>query len=67
MKYTAIPILKSHVEFLLDGYNKYSGGEEAKPDDLGEMFTAKWMRATLPVVTKKSTLHWTRVCLQCHP
>ncbi|KAF8916956.1 hypothetical protein CPB85DRAFT_230169 [Mucidula mucida] len=58
--YLSIPILKSHVEFLLDGYNKYSGGEEAKPDDLGEMFTAKWMRATLPVVTKKSTLHWTR-------
>ncbi|KAK0464624.1 uncharacterized protein EV420DRAFT_1263469 [Desarmillaria tabescens] len=60
--YTSIPLLKGHIEFVLEQYARYCGSEatESKPDTFGELFSEDWTRTTLSDVVKKGQGHITQ-------
>ncbi|KAK0201693.1 hypothetical protein DFS33DRAFT_1375245 [Desarmillaria ectypa] len=60
--YTSIPLLKSHIEFVLEQYARYCGSEatESKPDAFGELFSEDWTRTTLFDIVKKGQGHLTQ-------
>lgn len=60
--YTSIPLLKSHIEFVLERYARYYGSEatEPKPDAFGELFSEDWTRTTLSGIVKKGQGHVTQ-------
>ncbi|KAK0221961.1 hypothetical protein IW262DRAFT_1448129 [Armillaria fumosa] len=60
--YTSIPLLKSHIEFVLEQYARYCGSEatEPKPDVFGELFSEDWTRTTLSDIVKKGQGHLTQ-------
>lgn len=57
----AIPLLKQHIELLIDRYEHFSTSE-TKPDDLGELFTPEWTSAAIASVVTKGVGHLTQVC-----
>ncbi|KAK0503883.1 hypothetical protein EDD18DRAFT_1411611 [Armillaria luteobubalina] len=60
--YTSIPLLKSHIEFVLEQNARYCGSEatEPKPDVFGELFSEDWTRTTLSDIVKKGQGHLTQ-------
>ncbi|KAK0188159.1 hypothetical protein F5146DRAFT_1141608 [Armillaria mellea] len=60
--YTSIPLLTSHIKFVLEQYARYCGSEatEPKPDAFGELFSEDWTRMTLSDVVKKGQGHLTQ-------
>ncbi|KAF9811778.1 hypothetical protein IEO21_06434 [Rhodonia placenta] len=57
--YLSIPLLKQHIELLIDRYEHFSTSE-TKPDDLGELFTPEWTSAAIASVVTKGVGHLTQ-------
>lgn len=61
--YLAIPILKSHLEFIIERYALYASGEQHKPSELGETFSTEWTRSAIAEIVERGAGHLTQVCL----
>ncbi|KAK2465199.1 hypothetical protein APHAL10511_002553 [Amanita phalloides] len=58
--YLSIPILKRHLQFLLDHHSEYHSGEDMRPTELGEIFTTEWTREAIADVVNKGVDHLTQ-------
>jgi hypothetical protein len=58
--FSAVPVLKKHLEYLLDRHANYAG-VQAKPDDLGEIFSTAWTRSAIADIVDKGIGHLTQV------
>ena len=56
----AIPLLRRHLDFLVERFDHFAELEE-RPEDLGDLFTAAWMRSEMPEVVEKGIGHLTQV------
>ncbi|KAG9315935.1 hypothetical protein JVU11DRAFT_3587 [Chiua virens] len=57
--YLSIPILQSHIEFLVDRH-AYFAELEAPPEDLGDCFSTAWTHEAISEVVSKGTGHVTK-------
>ncbi|KAJ7600967.1 hypothetical protein C8J56DRAFT_813965 [Mycena floridula] len=57
--YLSIPILKSHLELVVERYLVYAGGEE-KPAEFAEIFGVDWTLSTIETIVSKATGHLTQ-------
>lgn len=57
--YLSIPILQKHLQFIIDRHAHYVG-EEAKPAELGALFSTSWTRAAIADVVNKGVRHITQ-------
>ncbi|GLB38245.1 putative RNA recognition motif containing protein [Lyophyllum shimeji] len=57
--YLSIPILQKHLQFLIDSHGRYSG-DEAKPAELGDLFSTPWTRTAIKEVVNKGIGHLTK-------
>ena len=60
MNFVAIPVLKKHVEFLIDRYNHFVE-TGSKPDGLDELFSTEWTRMAISTVVEKGIGHLSQV------
>ncbi|KAK7469083.1 Splicing factor [Stygiomarasmius scandens] len=58
----SIPILKQHMDFVLNRHSLYVNGE-LKPDELGELFSTDWTRLTIGDIAKKAVGHLSQSCI----
>ena len=66
MDFAAIPVLKKHVEFLIDRYNHFVE-TGSKPDGLDELFSTEWTRMAISTVVEKGVGHLSQVrTLECY-
>ncbi|KAI0081583.1 hypothetical protein K474DRAFT_1703756 [Panus rudis PR-1116 ss-1] len=56
--YLSIPILKKHLEYLIERHAHFAELDE-KPEDLGELFTNEWTRNAIEEVVNKGIGHLT--------
>ncbi|KAG1748706.1 hypothetical protein EDB19DRAFT_1847464 [Suillus lakei] len=54
--YMSFSILQKHLEFLVDRH-EYFSGLEVQPDNLGELFSDKWIREVMSTVVSKGAGH----------
>ncbi|KAI3616179.1 rna-binding protein prp24 [Moniliophthora roreri] len=54
--YLSIPILKRHLEFVMERHAAYTEGE-AKPEELEELFSTEWTRLTMTDIVNKGVGH----------
>ncbi|KAK7056983.1 Splicing factor [Paramarasmius palmivorus] len=57
--YLSIPILKRHMEFIIQRHRSYGEGEP-KPDEFGELFSTEWARLALTDIVNKGLGHLTQ-------
>ena len=55
-------MLRKHLDFLVERYDHFAS-LDARPDDLGDLFTVSWMRAEIPKVVEKGIGHLTQVSM----
>ncbi|KAF8895465.1 hypothetical protein BD779DRAFT_1619135 [Infundibulicybe gibba] len=58
--YLSIPILQKHLQFILERHAHYSSGENEKPAELNELFSAEWTRAAIAEVVSQGAGHLTQ-------
>ena len=59
----AIPILKKHVEYIIDRHTHYTEEGANKPEELGELFSTEWTRAAISTVISQASGHISQVCV----
>ena len=55
-------MLRKHLDFLVERYEHFAS-LEARPDELGDLFTASWVRDEMPKVVEKGIGHLTQVSM----
>ncbi|KAL4250529.1 hypothetical protein ABKN59_002266 [Abortiporus biennis] len=57
--YLSIPILRKHIEFLIDRYD-YFKELDSRPEELGELFSMEWTRGAIAAVASEGSGHLTQ-------
>lgn len=60
MRYVAVELLRSHIEFLVERYEQFAS-QGMQQDDLEGMFNAAWTRAAISSVVSKGAGHLSKV------
>ncbi|KAI6030527.1 hypothetical protein F5J12DRAFT_296247 [Pisolithus orientalis] len=58
--YLSIPLLRKHVEFLINVHEHFNGTTFDSPEELQEVFTSEWARDAIDEVVAKGAVHLTQ-------